>query len=206
MFSLFRRAAAFRRGATRRLLVVAAFFALVFPLTALSLSHAATTAGPDQIGQWGPIVNWPTMGKHLALLPTNEVLAFSTGANAHVWDLATGNFTAAPFAPGDLHCAGHALLPDGRLIVIGGVNVTPQIGIKINAIFDPWSNTWANKTPMKYARWYPTATILPDGRLLATSGTNESKVKVPIPEIYDVATDTWTELPGANREIGRAHV
>ena len=49
---------------------------------------------------------------------------------------------------------------------------------------------------MNLGRWYGSATALPDGRLLATSGDDASTNKVTIPEIYDPVADSWTSLPG----------
>ena len=72
-------------------------------------------------------------------------------------------------------------------------------GIKITATFDPLTETWTNRTPMRYARWYPTVTTLGDGRVLAVSGRNESGSISTISEVYDPQTDTWTELTGASR-------
>lgn len=191
-----RRAPDTGQRARRRLLL-----ALMIALCAgIGLAPAPAGASPEA-GQWGPIVNWPTMGKHMVLMHDNRVLVFSTGANAHVWDLATNTFTPAPATFGDLHCAGHATLADGRVIVIGGVNVDPFIGINVTATFDPATSTWENKTPMRFARWYPTATTLADGQLLATSGTDQNKVKVTTPEVYDPGTDSWRTLTARTQPI-----
>ena len=135
----------------------------------------------------------------MAALPTGDVLVFSTGQNARVWDPETGQFTLAPALFGDLHCAGHASLADGRIIVLGGQNGAIHVGTKVTAIFDPVTNTWTDAAPMTYERWYPSVTTLPDGRILVTSGDNANGQRVPIPEIYDPVTNTWTALTGASR-------
>ena len=63
---------------------------------------------------------------------------------------------------------------------------------------------------MARARWYPSTVTLPDGRVLVASG-DEITLNVPgqpvamtnqsdtLPEIYDVAADTWTAVPSARR-------
>src|SRR5574341_445234 len=63
---------------------------------------------------------------HLMLLHTGEVLYYSgfrksVGENTEtrVWDPETG-VIYAPETPSDLFCAGHAFLPDGRLLSTGG--------------------------------------------------------------------------------------
>jgi galactose oxidase-like protein/carboxypeptidase family protein/flagellar hook capping protein FlgD len=182
------RSSAFARASTLSLL-----------LQLLVPCQAAWAQAPDQVGAWGPVLDWGVQGKHMVLLPTSKVLVWPTGENARVWNPATGAFVPVPATFGDLHCAAQATLADGRAIVIGGVLVDPHIGTKVTAIFDPFSNTWTDGRPMNYARWYGTATTLPDGRLLATSGDDEHGNRVTLPEIYDPIADTWTVLTGANR-------
>ena len=51
---------------------------------------------------------------------------------------------------------------------------------------------------MENRRWYPTATTLPDGRVLVTAGEDGcSGCNIEIPEIYNPATNTWTSLTDA---------
>ena len=55
---------------------------------------------------------------------------------------------------------------------------------------------------MQYERWYPTVTALPDGRMLVTGGeTNCNECNALIPEVYNPATNTWTQLTGASKEF-----
>ena len=154
---------------------------------------------PEQVGQWGPVMEWGLQAKHAVLMHNGKVLVWNTGASARVWDPTTGAFTDVPANFGDLHCAGQATLADGRVIVVGGVMTSPHDGIPVTATFDPTTNTWARKRDMSAARWYPTATTLADGRLLATSGDAPGDVRITTPAVYDPATDTWTDLPGAVR-------
>src|SRR5262245_47520376 len=55
---------------------------------------------------------------------------------------------------------------------------------------------------MAFRRWYPTATRLPDGRILAVSGSRNNLADViNTPEVYDPTTDTWTTLTAANNAV-----
>ncbi len=56
----------------------------------------------------------------------------------------------------------HTFLPDGRLIVAGG-HISDNKGIKGVNIFDWTTNSWADAPHMRAGRWYPTATVLPNG-------------------------------------------
>jgi PKD repeat protein len=162
-----------------------------------AVQQASTT--PDVVGQWSSVMDWGLQAKHMVALPTGKVIVWSTGANASVWDPATGSFTAAPALFGDLHCAGQSVLADGRVIVVGGQNGAPHIGTTVTSIFDPYSGTWTQGPDMSYFRWYATSTTLADGRVLATSGDAPDGTRATIPEIYDPVANTWTKLTSASR-------
>jgi hypothetical protein len=72
------------------------------------------------------------------------------------------------------------------------------VGPPIGRIFDPSTNAWAATPDMTYGRWYPTATALPDGRVLVMSGeVNCQHCYATVPEIYNPVTNSWSTLPGA---------
>ena len=173
------------------------------PLTAIKPAAPQETtelAAPIDTGQWGPLLDWGVMAKHMMTLSTGKVLVWSTGDNARVWNPSTGTFQLAPATFGDLHCAGQSTLADGRVIVVGGQNGSPHNGTNITSIFDPVSQTWTQGASMTDLRWYATSTTLPDGRILATSGDAPDGSRSTVPEVYDPATNTWTRLTGAPRD------
>jgi hypothetical protein len=55
---------------------------------------ALTTA---ETGEWGSVLDWGLQAKHMVLLPTGDVLVWSTGQNASVWDAETNTLTATPY-------------------------------------------------------------------------------------------------------------
>jgi len=150
-------------------------------------------------GSWSPVVTLPAVAVNLILLPNGKLLFYEDGATSTVWDYVNGTFTNISATP-NLFCSGHALLADGRVLVVGGYGGSgTQIGIANADIFDPTNNTWTAVPNMAYRRWYPTATTLADGRILVTAGwqtTNHTNAGVP--EIYDVTTNRWTQLTSAN--------
>ena len=80
----------------------------------------------------------------------------------------------------NLCCAGQSLLADGQLLVTGG-NLAYEAsgqgnwqGLNRIYTFDPWSERWTEQPRMAHGRWYPTQTLLPDGRTLITSGRDET--------------------------------
>lgn len=159
--------------------------------------------GPSQIGQWSGVDAWPMAPVHLGLLRTGKVLA---------WDEATGgpaarlwNGDSPPtFIPvptnSNIFCAGHATLADGRVLVVGGTdpNRGNFFGITDANIFDPGMQSWSRPAPMSSPRWYPTATTLPNGQVLVTTGDMGPRDNFAlIPEVFNPATGTFSQLPAS---------
>jgi galactose oxidase-like protein/concanavalin A-like lectin/glucanase superfamily protein/Kelch motif protein len=162
----------------------------------------AGSSGPTAIGQWGPVLSWPIAPVHMLLQRTGQVLIFNEvngGQSARLWNPATGTFTQVPTAS-NLFCAGHTLLADGRSVVIGGqLNPCCYTGIVDTNLFDATTRAWTRVADMNFPRWYPTATTLPDGQILAISGWIVPGQMADTPEVYDPAVNVWTQLAGATR-------
>src|SRR5262245_51682515 len=82
--------------------------------------RVALAADPSSSGQWSAPITWPYVAVHAMLLNTGRVLTWESGAQSAIWDPATGSFTNVPVSGTDLLCAGETVLPDGRIIVVGG--------------------------------------------------------------------------------------
>jgi hypothetical protein len=153
-------------------------------------------------GKWGPVVNWDIVPLHMNLLPSGKILAWGktdvppdTMGMPRVWDPAVGPPSGARMIMVDtmLFCAGHALMPDGRLMVSGG-HLKDDRGIPTTYFFSP--DGTAQKGPdMAHGRWYPTVTVLEDDRLLTMGGRDQANLVVKTPEIWEGGR--WVELPGA---------
>ena len=179
-----------------------------------STGTASVTAAPVNVtalppeatsGKWGPLVSWPIVPLHIHLLPTGKVLGWGKyedggvmgthGTIPRLWDPATGRVSGIP-ADTMLFCSGHTFMADGRLLVSGG-HKDDDTGIDITNIFDPATQSWETGVPkMAFGRWYPTVTILGDGRLLTMAGRDSASKVVEIPEIWE--NNQWVQLPGAN--------
>ncbi|MGZ4411105.1 MAG: galactose oxidase-like domain-containing protein [Gaiellaceae bacterium] len=179
------------------------------PLSAWGSGPVPSGPPPDQVGQWSAPVTWPLVAVHMTLLPTGNVLAFDAWSDApnsqRIWNPTTGTFVAVPYGA-NLFCSGHILLPDGRTLVVGG-NVQADVGIKDATLFDPSSNSWSKAADMSVARWYPTATVLGNGKVLVFGGDSIVDFSLPfsppyfkeasqnsLPSVFDPSTNTWTDL------------
>ena len=90
-------------------------------------SGKSISQDPSEIGQWEILpYNSQVEAVHMALLHTGKVLYFSgfrvaEGAKTEtrLWYPKIGEIKT-PLTPGDVFCAGHSFLPDGRLLSTGG--------------------------------------------------------------------------------------
>jgi hypothetical protein len=171
-------------------------------LTTTSAPVAITvnnSANSSIVGSWSAPVTTPAVAVNLILLQNHKVLFYQDGSTPTVWDYVGGTFTNVPVSA-DLFCSGHALMSDGRILVVGGYGESgATYGIKSAEIFDPVNLTWTSVPNMQYRRWYPNATTLSDGRILVVAGWQTSaNTNAGISEIYAPATNTWTSLTNAN--------
>jgi hypothetical protein len=169
------------------------------PVTLSALPAEAAT------GKWGPVIPWDIVPLHMSLMPNGKIIAWGkyeavgdkVMAMPRIWDPSAGNPAGAPMIQLDtmLFCAGHTLMPDGRLMVSGG-HKADDVGINRTNFFTQ-DGAWQPGPNMAHGRWYPTVTTLPDGRMLTMAGRDENGNVVEIPEIWE-NNDHWAELPGAN--------
>ncbi len=144
---------------------------------------------------------------HMALLNTGRVLMFPawepSGPLASVFNPATGTLTSTPNTTSHIFCAGHSTLADGRLLVVGGWDgPNGSLGLQHTNIFNPATQQWTRVANMASRRWYPSATTLPDGRVLVTSGATTCDACIAeVPEIFNPVNNTWTQLTGAQLNI-----
>ena len=111
-----------------------------------------------------------------------------------LWNPANGDLTPTPPPPpadGETHanlfCSGHAFLPDGRLLVVGG-HLADGHGLDQSTTYDPVAGTWTPSATMVDGRWYPTAIALPSGSVLVLSGSFFSQGQV----VNNLQPQVWT--------------
>ncbi len=170
------------------------------------------------LGRWDPVFELPNVAIHTHVLPNGKVLFWgrrdqpTDSMDEHecmpyIWDPTTGELIPTPQpkrADGtkvNLFCSGHAFLPDGRLLVVGG-HLTDGDGLDQACVYDYRTNTWAALPVMNERRWYPIATTLSDGTVLVSSGSYKDNGRVIInnvPQIWDghqwTTTASFTGLP-----------
>jgi hypothetical protein len=166
---------------------------LTLLLASLGASSARSQANVQ--GQWQTLpYTMPINPVHAALLPSGKILIVSGSGNvpsntvlqAALWDPSAGTISTQLVA-WDMFCNGMVNLPDGRPFIVGGtLQYDPFFGLPRTAIYDPTTNIFTDAENMADGRWYPTATVLGDGRVLVFGGSSETGSTNTTTEIYSV--------------------
>jgi hypothetical protein len=183
------------------------------------------TGDPAVVGEWEPIEHsFESLAIHTALLHTGKVLAVGGSGNdetrlrnpypAELFDPATGTVEQLDQElGGDVFCAGHAFLPDGRLLVAGGTagydgtlslpflfDLPPFRGLEQAYLFEPEEERFTRVDDMAAGRWYPTCVTMGDGSVLTAAGLTKRFPWVTLRKLerYHPARG-WDTVDGAGR-------
>lgn len=194
----------------------------------------AYTVATAKSGRWflvedeeGEVLKAHSFAIHVALARTGKIVMFSgdqhnqaqNEANpqdlnhCELFDCVTYALTKIDAPTTDVFCAGHAFLPDGRLLVMGGTEEFTQAvgqphaehfyGMRDTWIFNPipsHGRHWSKTSSMQEGRWYPTALTLSNGRVLVLSGHPAKQEGLQNPARHNNNTmetfqaGAWTEL------------
>jgi hypothetical protein len=119
---------------------------------------------------------------------------FQPLASAEIYDPATGAFTpAAGLAAGRADQSAVAL-PDGTVLVIGGLGGSGSSALASAERYSPATGTWSTAPPMLQARDSMAATALPSGYVLVAGGQSVlggTAQPLASAEVYDTSTHRW---------------
>ena len=102
-----------------------------------------------------------------------------------------------------------ASVVNGKIYVIGGGDSSSTTYMEVETFstveeYDPATDTWTTKSPMPTARGFHSANVV-DGKIYIIGGSQASspdRNHVLTVEVYDPATDTWTQKGEMPRSIG----
>jgi hypothetical protein len=184
---------------------------------------AANAARPH--GFWSTLPQtMPINPIHAALLHTGKILVVAGSGNcppqqagcpqgpqyprgAALLDLSNNSIHTMP-TTWDMFCNGMSIMQDGRVLISGGTKAygalavvgaqgdIPFTGLPNASIFDPSSGSFVDVAPTAHGRWYPNLIELNDGRMMTTSGLNDTDgTNNNTSEIWD--GQQWgAEIPG----------
>jgi hypothetical protein len=197
---------------------------MVCTMSAPANAQAVCTGSASLCGQWAAPVSVPVEAIHMNLLPSGKVLfwgpyplttaflwdpvAFPTGVNPGTGLSAIVNTRENDEYAG--FCSGHVLLPNGQVIVLGGLQEPGLNGIPDARIYDYTTDSWtadgilpdmtkpqANGTLTwpNGGRYYPTATVLPSGNVLVISGNGLTTAVNSLPQIWQYNSPSCSTSP-----------
>jgi hypothetical protein len=174
---------------------------VLFAILVLAFGTQAIFGQAGLVGRWTTLPYlMPINPVHIAVLNNGKVLVIAGSGNvaeetnfrASLWDTQAGTFSTRSLA-WDMFCNGMVVLADGRVFINGGnLRYDPFYGHKKNAVYNPSTDTYTDVRDMAHGRWYPTTTMLGDGRVMSFSGLLETGGTNTAVEIYTPGTDSWS--------------
>jgi len=142
-----------------------------------------------------------------AVLQAGGYIAIGTDtATAELYSPSSGAWTSTlhPMSAARARAAS-ALLPDGRVLIVGGqFENTYFNSAELYTPPGPSGDKFNTAHAMGAARGRPTATLLPSGKVLVAGGETTGGEYLDSAEVYDPATDTWTATGPMRSERERA--
>ena len=173
-------------------LIVALVFRGLGPGPTVSPSGAVgPSSSPTATSQESPSAS-PTAEPSATPTPSIEVTPTPTPTHG------PGSFEPTGTLPAGRNYYSATLLSDGRVLVAGGLgsgdNGTAVGPLATAYLYDPGTGRFTPTGSMTVPRYYHTATLLDDGRVLMAGGSDSSdgQANLASAELYDPSTGTFT--------------
>jgi N-acetylneuraminic acid mutarotase len=160
--------------------------------------HTATVL-PDGkvlvVGGYGGVV-LPSPG----VVPSSGV----SYSSAELYDPISRAWTPTGSLHSGRYCHTATLLPNGKVLVVGGYDVqiiggnSIDIAVTYAELYDPATGSWTKTGGLVTPRALHSATLMNDGKILVLGGEVSSatseKTAIKSAEVYDPLTDTWRSV------------
>ncbi|QSQ21807.1 galactose oxidase [Pyxidicoccus parkwayensis] len=169
------------------------------PLRSAELYDAAT-------GTWSAAEpsGFARGGARTAVVLGNGKVLFASGLQAELYDVATGHWEKAGLAGGaaGTHRLAHSvtLLPDGRVLVVGG---TTARAAGTAEVYAPDTGEWTLVASPAVPREHHAAVVMPDGTVWVMGGEHSTTGALASVERFEPATGTWSSAPALAEPRGK---
>lgn len=183
--------------------------------TAQTLQITVTTGSFTNASNAMSVNRWS--GSSAVTLSNGKVIIFGSPNQSvftDIFDPATNSFTrTGDMNPGDMNLgrkdAAAVLLPNGKVLAIGGRKNTPSANDATNLveIYDPATGTWSVTNHLLTARKYHFAIVLSNGKVLVGGGVSDTGARLLTSELYDPVSGTWSytgNMPSERSSMGVA--
>ena len=187
-----------RRG--RRLAAHGTVFAVAVALATFAVGFSPADADSDVTGSWEalPPMPFPRSALAAAVDADGRIYAIggrdgagNGGARVDVFDPAERRWTRRRDMPTPRGGLAAVTGPDGRIYAIGGYRVPRFRGaVRTVEAFDPRTNRWIRRAPMRVARLGHAAVVGLDGKIYVIGGRNRERPLRNV-EVYDVLANRW---------------
>jgi len=173
----------------------------ISPLNPSQYATATVTISPGGFVQIGDM-HVARTGHTATLLTDGRVLVAGGDISTEIFDPTTNSFSNTGSMVVARNGATATLLADGRVLITGGVAVNRQLSDNPESVltsaelYDPLKGTFQKTGSMHAPRFFHTATLLADGRVLVAGGTGAaggSGDALASTELYDPATGMFTD-------------
>jgi hypothetical protein len=172
-----------------------------------SLADAAspntwTAAGSPGAGRFAHVAAPLPGGKVLVAGGIQETAVFLN--TSQIYDPATDHWTDTPsLGPTPRARAGVIALPNGNVIVAGGISGPAGAGLDTGVVYDPVANSWTPVSgTMAAGHADPIVALLPTGKVLIAGGADAAVAPTNSASLYDPSTNTF--LPAHPMGTARA--
>ncbi|MGH2546707.1 MAG: Kelch repeat-containing protein, partial [Actinomycetota bacterium] len=140
-------------------------------------------------------------GRILVAGGRNDDPPFTNLSSAEVFDPFTNSFSPTGSMGTARHAPAAAPLPDGRVLVAGGIAADNTTVLPTAEVYDPATGTFSPAGSMGVGRSFFAAAPLTGGDVLVAGGNNAPSLSSA--EVYDLATGTFTSAGVGSMGGGR---